>query len=108
MKDVLTQRKEEGISDEGVRGKGYDETGNAGTQTWVSTAYKRDKARKARRIHVMDLLECQGEEFIHILESQGGGLLKAMGQKNHCITCRQEEGIWEQRAGWLGIGKNGR
>lgn len=56
----------------------------------------------------MDLLECQGEEFIHILESQGGGLLKAMGQKNHCITCRQEEGIWEQRAGWLGIGKNGR
>lgn len=90
MKDVLTQGKEEGISGEGVHGKGYDE---AGTQTWVSTVYKRVKARKARRIHVMDLLECQGEEFIHILESQGGGLLKAMGQKNHCITCRQEEEI---------------
>lgn len=86
----LTQRKEEGSSGEGVIRNRYNEAGKAETRTWVSIAYKGDKARKALRIHMMDLLECQGDELLHKVENSGG-LLKVFRHKNHCMRRRQKE-----------------
>lgn len=57
---------------------------------WAYTVHRGDKARKAHRIHVVDFLEGQGNEFIHNLENTGE-LLKLIRQKNHWIRGRQEE-----------------
>lgn len=74
----------------GLLGIDNNEAGKAETRTWVSIAHKGDKARKALRIHMMDLLECQGDELLHKVENSGG-LLKVFRHKNHCMRRRQEE-----------------
>lgn len=68
---------------------GYNEARIQRTQTWVYIVHKRDEARKVHRIHVVGLLKCQRDEFIHNL-GNSGELLKMMGQKNHWIKGRQE------------------